>query len=428
MAGWASLGEVLGGGVDRKAAFNAGQLNSAKTEDAIGNARKARAEASFKEIEAAALQAVRGQNDINSPNVNLGDIIAAGRGGDYASGQQGRLRSQEFGFRDTAANPDTSVGTMNRALAAAGQAVVKPIEAVGAGGYSNILADQPSVANTPLGESMINENVANAALKNAQATHPDQFRSNGMYGQMDAAGIDALAKLVATGKAPLPTGRALTSPSGSKLVQAVVGQNKDFDAATYPTAQAAEKAFTSGQESRKVRSLNTAIAHMDTLDKLATDLSNTDVNVFNRAANFLAKETGKPAPTNFQSARDIVGQEVVSAVVAAGGSMAERQAAQEQFNAANSPAQLAGVTKTYRDLLGGQLDSLSNQYKTGTGKNDFDKRFMMARTLTALGRDKAVAPAQESPPTNAKGWTLHTDKNGARAYVSPDGKQFEELQ
>ena len=30
------------------------------------------------------------------------------------------------------------------------------------------------------------------------------------------------------------------------------------------------------------------------------------------------------------------------------------------------------------------------------------------------------------PLTNNKGWTLHTDAKGNQAYVSPDGKQFEE--
>ena len=32
------------------------------------------------------------------------------------------------------------------------------------------------------------------------------------------------------------------------------------------------------------------------------------------------------------------------------------------------------------------------------------------------------------PPVNAKGWALKTDKNGNKAYVSPDGKQFDEVQ
>jgi len=36
-------------------------------------------------------------------------------------------------------------------------------------------------------------------------------------------------------------------------------------------------------------------------------------------------------------------------------------------------------------------------------------------------------PSASTPNTNAKGWTLHTDANGNRAYVSPDGKSYEEV-
>lgn len=39
------------------------------------------------------------------------------------------------------------------------------------------------------------------------------------------------------------------------------------------------------------------------------------------------------------------------------------------------------------------------------------------------------APAANTPPaTNANGWALHVDAAGNRAYVSPDGSQFEEVQ
>jgi hypothetical protein len=34
--------------------------------------------------------------------------------------------------------------------------------------------------------------------------------------------------------------------------------------------------------------------------------------------------------------------------------------------------------------------------------------------------------ASSKPLTNKKGWTLHTDANGNQAYVSPDGKNYEE--
>lgn len=34
----------------------------------------------------------------------------------------------------------------------------------------------------------------------------------------------------------------------------------------------------------------------------------------------------------------------------------------------------------------------------------------------------------ETPSVNSQGWKLHTDANGNKAYVSPDGSQFEEVQ
>ena len=43
-------------------------------------------------------------------------------------------------------------------------------------------------------------------------------------------------------------------------------------------------------------------------------------------------------------------------------------------------------------------------------------------------RHKSSPSARTIPPTNAKGWSLHTDASGNKAYVSPDGAQFEEVQ
>jgi len=47
---------------------------------------------------------------------------------------------------------------------------------------------------------------------------------------------------------------------------------------------------------------------------------------------------------------------------------------------------------------------------------------------TAAGKPDPAKPkggSKDVPTKNARGWTLHIDKNGAKAYVSPDGKQFE---
>lgn len=47
-----------------------------------------------------------------------------------------------------------------------------------------------------------------------------------------------------------------------------------------------------------------------------------------------------------------------------------------------------------------------------------------AQSQTGNSTNRSATPA----PTNNRGWTLHTDANGNRAYVSPDGSQYEEVQ
>jgi hypothetical protein len=38
------------------------------------------------------------------------------------------------------------------------------------------------------------------------------------------------------------------------------------------------------------------------------------------------------------------------------------------------------------------------------------------------------AAGKTIPMTNPQGWTLKQDANGNKAYVSPEGKQFQEVQ
>lgn len=150
----------------------------------------------------------------------------------------------------------------------------------------------------------------------------------------------------------------------------------DVKAAKADTAAQASaiKDFSSGVSARRVTANNTAINHLGTMEKLADDLANNDTRVFNAAANAIGKQLGTAAPTNFDAARQLVASEVIKAVVANGGGVTERQEAAEQFARANSPAQLKGVINTYKELLGGQLASLGQQYETGTGRKDFDKK------------------------------------------------------
>ncbi len=140
----------------------------------------------------------------------------------------------------------------------------------------------------------------------------------------------------------------------------------------------AVKDFATGPQGKMVNSFNTSIDHLSTMDKLSDALANGDTKAINAIANTVAKQTGSPAPTNFNAAKQIVTAEVIKAIVATGGGVEERKRAEENFAAANSPAQLKGIINTYKDLMGGQLKSLEVQYGTTTGRKDFEKKLTPA--------------------------------------------------
>jgi hypothetical protein len=162
-------------------------------------------------------------------------------------------------------------------------------------------------------------------------------------------------------------------------------------------AQAATvKDFASGEASRKVRANNTALNHLETMDKLAGDLANNDIRIVNAASNAFAKATGSSPPANFDAAKQIVANEVMKAVVANGGTGAEREEAGNNIKSSNSPKQLREVLNTYRDLLGGQLSSLQLQYETGSGRKDFESKLTPAARDVVKKANPAPAPAGTS--------------------------------
>lgn len=135
----------------------------------------------------------------------------------------------------------------------------------------------------------------------------------------------------------------------------------------------AARAFGTGQQGNQVRSLNVVSNHLDTITQLGDALQNGDVRTINKLRNAIKTEFGVEGPVNFNVAKQIVGDEVVKAVIGSGaGGVTDRAALQQNFDAANTPAQLNGVVKTAKQLIAGQYEGLRQQYEQSTGLKDFD--------------------------------------------------------
>ena len=219
--------------------------------------------------------------------------------------------------------------------------------------------------------------------------------------------VDATrAENIAKGNLPPATGL-----NADKIMNAVIAINPEYNARDYGLQTTAEKSFNTGKQGDKTRSLNVAVSHLGTLDTAATALHAGDIRAFNQFSQAWQRETGKPAPTNFNAVKELVADEIVAAVVPGVGSLADRKALKDSIMAKSSPAQLQGVIKQYKELLGGQLGGLEQQYAATTRKTDFKQRYLTPEATAALRPPAGAASTATSPPpagVDAALWNVMT--------------------
>lgn len=250
--------------------------------------------------------------------------------------------------------------------------------------------------------------VSQGQLKVAQ----DRLAAESATGALTPQSLDVAANVyLQTGQLPTGLGKAaaaLRSQVMNRATELSTGKPAAEVAGSLVEAKQdvasrgkAVKDFSTGIQGRQVNAFNTAIDHLGTMDKLTDALNNGDVKAINSIGNVIARQTGQPAPTNFDAAKQIVTSEVIKAVVASGGGVTERQEAERNFAAANSPEQLKGIINTYKQLLGGQLKSLNLQYENTTGRKDFDSKL----TGEAKKVVQELRGEQKTAPTSAVAMT-----------------------
>lgn len=193
--GWEMLGSALGGNSEQ--AYQEGRYRSAQTEDALLRARGRQLENTALETKAAnraRIEQEAAKAEIENPSLFASLVLGEVNPQQFMGGVQ---TQQNIGLTATAANPETSALERTRALGALSGKPYSDLAPIGAGGVTNLTQDVPDVGSTPLGQSMVDENLAQASaansladLRTAQRTNPEQFRAAGGVGN-DRAGIPA---------------------------------------------------------------------------------------------------------------------------------------------------------------------------------------------------------------------------------------------
>jgi hypothetical protein len=286
---------------------------------------------------------------------------------------------------------------------------------------SGIKPDEQKKFTTPDANTVANNATSirttgmnNATQVKVQQMIADRENSGGDAADFTPEAIDNAAKRYNLDGTLPPMGMGAAASAGrtkilnraAELAAGVDGTDQRQNQLNVKNQQRAMQDFTSGKLGSSVRSFNVGISHLDTLGQLADALGNKDTQSINRIGNYFATQTGNPAPTNFNAAKKIVGDEIVKAIVGAGGGVHDREEAAKVIDAANSPAQLKGAINTYKELMIGQLGGLEKQYNASTGRTDFD-RFLSPQAQVLRAKHGGVAQ-QTTPaaPAIPAGWTV----------------------
>jgi hypothetical protein len=241
----------------------------------------------------------------------------------------------------------------------------------------------------PKVEKIIREQGAGAAgpMPAIPAGTPGQKNEAALSGLPDET--KNLVKGIAEYRIQLPGGFALRTPYWQGILNRVASYDPTFEQAQYTVRYRLRQDFTSGKSAQNVRSLNTAVGHLDTLDKKGKALDNAPVQVWNWIANRGLTATGDKRVTEFNMAANAVESELAATFKGMGATDQEIKAWRENLNAAQSPAQLKGAIDTAVELMSSRLGALQSQYETGLGRpKDFHFLTEKSRSiLKKLGAD-----------------------------------------
>lgn len=203
-------------------------------------------------------------------------------------------------------------------------------------------------------------------------------------GTPDPKTVEQTAQGIAAYQIAPPSSFVMKTPFGQEVMSRVMELNPKYQSARYGEVTKAARDFGTGKQGDTVRSFNVAVQHLGTLEELLQALQSGDIKALNRAGVAFQEQFGGPAPASFDAAAQIVGDEIIKAVIGGKGALGDRDAAGARLSAARSPAQLQGVIDTYKKLMAGQLIGLEKQYQDTTGLDDFETK-LLPDTKKALG-------------------------------------------
>lgn len=244
------------------------------------------------------------------------------------------------------------------------------------------------------------------------------------------AAQEAQARAIADGAAMMtPSSRNPYALPINARAQQIYADANGGDMTGFGTAHGTltqgRKSFAAGgANSKTLVALDTAIHHFDALGKAVDALNNGDTVALNAVGNYMSKQFGDPAVTNFDTVKTLAADEFTKVAAGVTSGEGEREKMQSLFQAANSPQQLKQAIAQAQILMAGKVQGLDTAYKGAYGPTRSVMEQVSPETKSVIGKasQSVPTPAAATEPT-ATGPGGHTIVYRSGHWMDPQTGQ-----
>jgi hypothetical protein len=217
-----------------------------------------------------------------------------------------------------------------------------------------------------------------------------------------------------------------------RILAAASRVNPAFDQSLYPQRYAVQKDFTSGKSSQNLSAFNTAIGHLDSLDKSIDKLGNYTSPIVNKITGRVSEQWDtkyQEALKEFRAAKTAVADELTRAFRGSGGNVHDIIQWEKAISEADSPQALHAAVRTAVELLNSRIEAVGDSYNRGMGTTKEGLDLLSPKAKAAVKRLERAGGAETRTTTlPAKGATADQPKpkrviqNGVTYEQQPDGQ------
>lgn len=273
-------------------------------------------------------------------------------------------------------------------------------------------------------------NPEQSAAKEAEFYKMFQTRGGRVYPPLSSENKKFTAEQLASYQEKFPSLSSIAyrnDPDGwTDVLKQAKQINPGFNEAKYDTVKKARDKITSGKDGDAIASYVRLNQHLELFEHLISQLpNNADITAFDKLGAWFGRQTGNSDVTSYDTALQLVGDEIVKAATGTGaaGALGDREEIKKNFSPGASRAQLMQNVDTVRGLVGGAIVSTLNKYRSVLDKSELSEiTGLSPEDLRRYHVDPTVLQPTVKGPVTLGGKTVNITDEGAGPAAAPQNQ------